>query len=34
MAIEVGKLGIWTFQFELQPAARVAELAAEIEALL
>lgn len=29
--MDIGRLGVWTFAFELQPAARVREVAAEIE---
>src|SRR5205823_2257367 len=29
--MDLGRVGIWTFAFELQPAARVREAAAEIE---
>src|SRR5439155_932060 len=32
-AMDLGRVGIWTFAFELQPAARVREAAAEIEGL-
>ena len=31
--MDLGRVGIWTFAFELQPAARVREAAAEIEGL-
>jgi len=31
--MDIGRVGIWTFQFELQPAARVRAAAAEIDAL-
>jgi probable F420-dependent oxidoreductase len=31
--IDVGRVGVWTFQFELHPAARAREAAAEIETL-
>jgi len=31
--IDIGRIGIWTFQLELQPATRAQELAAEIEAM-
>jgi probable F420-dependent oxidoreductase len=31
--VKIGKVGIWTFAFELYPARRAAEAAAEIEAL-
>jgi probable F420-dependent oxidoreductase len=31
--IDIGKVGLWTFSFELQPARRAQEAAAEIEAL-
>jgi probable F420-dependent oxidoreductase len=31
--VDLGRVGIWTFQLELQPAARAQEAAAEIEAL-
>jgi probable F420-dependent oxidoreductase len=31
--MNIGKVGIWTFGFELQPAARAQEAAAEIESL-
>jgi probable F420-dependent oxidoreductase len=31
--MNIGKVGIWTFGFELQPAARAREAAAEIESL-
>lgn len=31
--MDIGKIGIWTFQLELQPAAQARELAAEIEEL-
>jgi probable F420-dependent oxidoreductase len=31
--MDIGKVGIWTFAFELQPIARAREAAAEIEAL-
>lgn len=31
--MDIGRIGIWTFQLELQPAARAQELAAEIEEL-
>jgi alkanesulfonate monooxygenase SsuD/methylene tetrahydromethanopterin reductase-like flavin-dependent oxidoreductase (luciferase family) len=31
--MDIGRIGIWTFQLELQPASRARELAAEIEEL-
>lgn len=31
--MDLGRTGIWTFQFDLQPSARARELAAELEAL-
>ena len=31
--MNIGRVGVWTFAFELQPAARAQEAAAEIEAL-
>lgn len=31
--MDIGKVGVWTFQFELQPAAVVQEAAAELEEL-
>jgi probable F420-dependent oxidoreductase len=31
--VDPGRVGIWTFQLDLQPAARARELAAELEAL-
>ena len=31
--MNIGRVGIWTFAFELQPAARAQEAAAEVEAL-
>jgi len=31
--LDIGRIGIWTFQLELQPAAKAQELAAEIEEL-
>lgn len=31
--MDLGRVGVWTFQFEMQPWSRVAEAAAELEAL-
>lgn len=31
--MDLGRVGIWTFQLDLQPAARAAEAAAELEQL-
>src|SRR5215216_233211 len=32
-AVDIGQIGIWTFQFDQQPWAAVAEAAAELEEL-
>ena len=31
--MDIGRVGIWTFQLDLQPMARAQELAAELEEL-
>lgn len=33
MTVDLGRVGVWTFALDLQPAARAAELAAELEAM-
>ena len=32
--MDIGRVGVWSFGLELQPAARAQEAAAEIESLL